>query len=326
MKTGFLGGLGLLLALLTPVGAIAQSDLPVIGYLGSETPQVFATRVASFKAGLAEDGLVEGRDYVIEYRWAESHNERLPALAAELVARKVKVIATPGSIAASLAAKATTSSVPIVFETGADPVASGLVGSLSRPGGNITGVTSLNAEVLGKRIELLRSLVPAGKTLAVLVNPANPVNQKAAVDDASAAGQRLGLQVRIIGSAREEEFAAGFEAAVRAHADMMVIANETVFNRPERLADLAVKHALPAAHQAPEFARAGGLLSYGGAVTQSHRLAGVYAGRILKGDRPGDLPVQQVTKVQLLVNTRAAKSFGLTVPLDLLSRADEIVE
>lgn len=323
----YLGRLMLASAVLpSSVRAVAQTALPRVGYLGSETPQVFASRLVSFKAGLGDVGLAEGRDLAILYRWAESHNERLPTLAAELVSEGVKVIAAPGSVAAALAAKAATSTVPIVFETGADPVSSGLVESLSRPGGNVTGVSSLNAEVLGKRIELLRTLVPAAKVMALLTNPSNPVNQKASVADAEAAALRLGLKLLKVSAVREKDFATAFEAAKQGGADMLAIANETLFNRPEELAHLAVRFSLPTAHQSPEFSRAGGLMSYGGAVAQSHRLAGAYVGRILKGERPRDLPVQQVTNVVFLVNSRAAKSLGLAIPMDLLSRADEVLE
>jgi putative ABC transport system substrate-binding protein len=314
------------LALLLSAPARAQAPLPVIGYLGSETPDVFASRLGSFRAGLVSQGFEEGRNVAIEYRWAESHNDRLPALAAELVARKVNVIAAPGSVAAALAARRETSSIPIVFETGADPVAAGLVASLSRPGGNVTGVTSLNAEVLGKRIELLRQIVPSARTLAVLVNMSNPINAKASTIDANAAAERLGLKIQFVSAIREEEFAKAFESAVQARADMLVVANETLFNRPELLARLAMKFALPSAHQSAEFTRAGGLMSYGGAVEQSHRQAGIYVGRVLKGELPANLPVQQVTTVRLLVNARAAKSLGLTIPQDLLLRADEVVD
>jgi putative ABC transport system substrate-binding protein len=326
MRFGGLAGVLLALALPPPSQVHAQTALPVVGYLGSETPAVFASRLASFKAGLAEIGLEEGRDFSIEYRWAESHNERLPGLAAELVTRNVSVIAAPGSVASALAAKATTSTIPVVFETGADPVAAGLVTNLARPSANVTGVTSLNAEVLAKRIELLRQLVPSARTLAVLVNPDNPVNAKATMANAAAASARLGLQPHLINAAREEEFAPAFDSAIQVHADMLVVASETLFNRPMLLAQLAMKHALPCAHQSPEFTRAGGLMSYGGAVTESHRQAGIYVGRILKGERPANLPVQQVTKVEFLVNTRSAKSLGLSIPNDLLLRADEVVE
>jgi putative ABC transport system substrate-binding protein len=320
--------LSLILAILIllPLSAAAQAGLPVIGYLGSESAAVFRTRVDSFKAGLASAGYEEGRNVLIEYRWADSRNERLPALAAELAARNVNVIAAPGSLASALAAKAATTSIPIVFETGADPVASGLIASLNRPGGNVTGITSLNAAVIGKRIELLRELVPSARIAALLVNPANAANAVPTVKDATTAAEHLGMRLQIFEAVREQEFATAFDAMARARVDMVVIANETLFNRPPALAALAQEHRLPTAHQSPEFTRAGGLMSYGGDVTESHRLAGAYVGRVLKGDKPATLPVQQVTKLAFAVNLRSARSLGLTVPMHLLTAAEEVVE
>lgn len=307
-----------------PARLRAQGTLPTVGYLGSETPEVFASRLAAFREGLASQGFDEGRSVTNDYVWAQSRNERLPALAAELVARNVKVIAAPGSLASALAAKAATTTIPVVFETGADPIAAGLVTNLHRPGGNVTGVTSLNAEVGPKRLELLRELVPSAKSAAVLVNPTNPRNTEATVASMTAAARALGLELRILNASREEDFEPAFAAATRA--DMLTIANETFFNRPAPLAALSLKHAVPTAHQSREFALAGGLMSYGGIVADSHRQAGIYVGRVLKGERPADLPVQQATKVEFLINMRTAKVLGLTVPISLLSRADEVVE
>jgi putative ABC transport system substrate-binding protein len=321
-RRGLLGLLGASAAV--PARLQAQTALPVVGYLGSESPQVFASRLAAFRAGLASTGFEEGRTVTIEYVWADSINERLPALAAALVARNVKVIAAPGSLASALVAKAATTTIPVVFETGADPVAAGLVTNLNRPGGNVTGVTSLNAEVGPKRLELLRELVPSAKSAAVLVNPTNPRNTEATVASMTTAARALGLELRILNASREEDFEPAFAAARRA--DMLTIANETFFNRPVQLAALSVTHALPTAHQSREFALAGGLMSYGGIVADSHRQAGIYVGRVLKGERPADLPVQQATKVEFLINMRTARALGLTVPISLLSRADEVVE
>ena len=321
-RRGLLGLLGASAAV--PARLRAQGNLPTVGYLGSETPEVFASRLAAFRQGLASQGFEEGRTVTIDYVWAQSRNERLPALTAELVARNVRVIAAPGSLAAALAAKAATTTLPIVFETGADPVAAGLVTNLNRPGGNVTGVTSLNAEVGPKRLELLRELVPSAKSAAVLVNPTNPRNTEATVASMTTAAQALGLELRILNASREEDFEPAFAAARRA--DMLTIANETFFNRPAQLAALSLKHAVPTAHQSREFALAGGLMSYGGIVAQSHRQAGVYVGRVLKGEKPADLPVQQATKVEFLINMRTAKALGLTVPISLLSRADEVIE
>ena len=321
-RRGLLGLLAARTAL--PARLRAQGTLPTVGYLGSETPEVFASRLTAFREGLASQGFDEGRSVTIDYVWAQSRNERLPALAAELVARNVKVIAAPGSLAAALAAKAATTTVPVVFETGADPIAAGLVTNLHRPGGNVTGVTSLNAEVGPKRLELLRELVPSAKSVAVLVNPTNPRNTEATVASMTTAARALGLELRILNASREEDFEPAFAAARRA--DMLTIANETFFNRPAPLAALSLKHAVPTAHQSREFALAGGLMSYGGIVAQSHRQAGIYVGRVLKGERPADLPVQQATKVEFMINTRTAKVLGLTVPISLLSRADEVIE
>ncbi len=307
-----------------PARLHAQAALPVVGYLGSESPQVFASRLAAFRSGLASTGFEEGRNVTIDYVWADSRNERLPALAAELVARNVRVIAAPGSLASALAAKAATTTIPIVFETGADPVATGLVANLNRPGGNLTGVTSLNAEVGPKRLELLRELVPSATSAAVLVNPTNPRNTAATVASMTAAARTLGLELRILNASREEDFEPAFAAASRA--GMLTIANETFFNRPLPLAALSVKHAVPTAHQSREFALTGGLMSYGGIVADSHRQAGVYVGRVLKGEKPADLPVQQATRVEFLINMRTAKALGLAVPVQLLSRADEVIE
>jgi len=321
-RRGLLGLLAASPAL--PARLRAQGTLPTVGYLGSETPEVFASRLAAFREGLASQGFDEGRTVTIDYVWAQSRNERLPVLAAELVARNVRVIAAPGSLAAALAAKAATPTLPVVFETGADPVAAGLVGNLNRPGGNVTGVTSLNAEVGPKRLELLRELVPSARSTAVLVNPTNPRNTEATVASMTTAARALGLELHLLNASREEDFEPAFAAARRV--DMLTIANETFFNRPVQLAALSLKHAVPTAHQSREFALAGGLMSYGGIVADSHRQAGVYVGRVLKGERPAELPVQQATKVEFLINIRTAKVLGLAVPISVLSRADEVVE
>ncbi|HYD04110.1 MAG TPA: ABC transporter substrate-binding protein, partial [Reyranella sp.] len=219
-----------------------------------------------------------------------------------------------------------TPSIPVVFETGADPVRAGLVASLNRPGANVTGVSSLNAAVVPKRLEVLHSVVPTAKTVALLINPDNPANAGPTSRDAIAAAERLGLRLVVFRATREEAFASAFEAMADAQIDMLVIANETLFNRPAVMAGLAQKHRLPTAHQSPEFTRAGGLMSYGGDVSESHRLAGVYVGRVLKGDKPAALPVQQVTKITFTINQRAAKALSLTVPLHLLGAAEEVIE
>lgn len=324
-RRAFVGLLGSAVA--APRVGRAQSSPPVIGYLGAETAQRFATRLSAFKAGLASTGFEENRGVVVEYRWADGHNDRLPALAADLAARGVRVIAAPGSVASALAAKGATASIPVVFEIGADPVAVGLVGSINRPGGNVTGVTSLNAEVGPKRLELLRDLVPSAKAVALLVNPTNPRNAEAAARDIAAAAQTLGLALHVVPAGREEEFEPAFAAMAEKRVAALVIANETFFaNRSQRLAALTLERGLPAAHQSREFVIAGGLMSYGGVMAESHRQAGVYVGRVLKGEKPGELPVQQVSRVEFLLNLRTARRLGLAVPPRLLSRADEVIE
>jgi putative ABC transport system substrate-binding protein len=304
-----------------------RSPLPVVGYLGSESPELFASRLNAFRQGLASVGFVEGKNVAIEYRWARGRNDRLPALAVELVRVNVNVIAAPGSLASALAAKTATSTIPVVFETGADPVAAKLVASLNRPGGNLTGVTSLNAQVGPKRLELLHELLPSATAFALLVNPTNPRNAEATANSLQAAAQALKLQLHVLNASAERDFEGVFTKVRELRAGGLVIANETFFaNRSEQLATLAHRHAVPAAHQSREFALAGGLMGYGGDVMESHRQAGVYTGRVLKGEKPADLPVQQVTKVQMIINLKAAKALGIAVPLSMTGRADEIVE
>jgi putative ABC transport system substrate-binding protein len=310
-----------------PLASAAQQTMPVVGYLGAESPTLFATRLQAFHDGLARTGLSEGRNLTIEYRWAEGDNSRLPALAAELVGRKVAVLATPGSLAAALAAKKATTTIPVVFETGADPIVAGLVDNLRKPGGNITGVTSLNAAVGAKRLELLHELVPSRRTFALLVNPSNPKNAEETTADLTAAAKTLGCELQVLRASTETEIEQAFAGLSKGQAGGLVIANETFFaNRSEFIAALAGRYSVPTVHQSPEFARAGGLMSYGGSVIESHGQAGAYVGRILKGEKPGDLPVVQVTKVQMIINMKAAKALGVDVPLSMTGRADEMIE
>jgi putative ABC transport system substrate-binding protein len=314
-------------AALLSFAARAQQTMPVVGYLGAESPRLFATRLQAFRDGLARLGFAEGRNVAIEYRWAEGNNARLPALATELVDRKVAVLAAPGSVASALAAKSATQTIPIVFEIGADPIVTGLVTNLRKPGGNITGVTSLNAAVGAKRLELLHELVPSSRTFALLVNPTNPKNAEETRADLTAAANTLGLDLTVLGASTETEIEGAFAELSKVHAGGLVIANETFFaNRSEFMAGLAQRYGVSAVHQSPEFARAGGLMSYGGSVIESHGQAGAYVGRILKGEAAGDLPVVQVTKVQMVINLKAAKALGITVPLALTGRADEVIE
>jgi putative tryptophan/tyrosine transport system substrate-binding protein len=310
-----------------PLAAGAQQTMPVVGYLGAESPELFATRLAAFRQGLRASGYEEGRNVAIEYRWAEGHNDRLPDLAADLVKRHVTVLAAPGSVAAALAAKAATMTIPIVFEMGADPIAVGLVDSLSRPSGNVTGVTSLNAQVAPKRLEMLHELLPQAKVFSLLVNPTNPKNAAETSASLQAAAHTLGLDLHVFNAAGEGDFDIAFAALAKLPAAGLVIANETFFaNRSERLAALATRYAMPAVHQSREFVLAGGLMSYGGSIKQSHTVAGAYTGRILAGAKPADLPVQQVTKVEMAVNLKAAKALGIAFPASLLALSDDVIE
>jgi putative ABC transport system substrate-binding protein len=311
-----------------PLAARAQQPaMPVIGYLGGESPGPFASRLRAFHQGLSETGYVEGRNVAIEYRWAESQYDRLPALVADLVRRQVTVIATPGSTPAALAAKAATATIPIVFQNGIDPVAAGLVASLNRPGGNLTGVTSLNAELGPKLLEVLHELVPTATTLALLVNPNDP-DAETRSRDLQAAARTLGLpQLHVLHAGTERDFDRAFATLVKLRAGGLVIAGNTLFSsHSEQLAALAIRYTVPAISPYREFAAAGGLMSYGGNVPDQDRLVGNYIGRILKGEKPANLPVQQITKVELIINMKTAKALGLTFPITLLGRADEVIE
>ena len=310
-----------------PLAARAQQPaMPVIGFLNATSLDGYRPMVNAFRQGLQESGYVEGRNVAIEYRWAEGRIDRLPALAAELVDRRVSVIATT-TLPAAFAAKAATTTIPIVFETGGDPVQLGLVASLNRPGGNVTGVTQLNQEVAPKRLELLHELVPAARVVAFLVNPADPASAEPVLRASQAAAHTLGLDLHVLNASTERDFDGVFANVIRLRAGGLVIGSDAFFTaRREQLAALALHHAVPAVYQSREFAAAGGLMSYGGSLTDSYRLAGVYVARILKGEKPGELPVQQGTKVELFLNLKTAKALGITVPLPLSGRADEVIE
>jgi putative tryptophan/tyrosine transport system substrate-binding protein len=311
-----------------PLTARAQQPgkLPVIGYLGPESPAVFASRVRAFRQGLGETGYAEGRNVAIEFRWAEGQHNRLPALAADLVGRQLAVIVAPGGAPGGLAAKSATTTIPIVFEMGADPVAIGLVDNLNRPGGNLTGVSSLNVQVTPKRLEILHEVVPAAAEIAVLVNPTSPTTDSQ-LRNLQAAARALGLQLHVLHASTERDFDAVFVTLLQLRAGGLVVASDGFFaTHSEQLAALTVRHAVPAIHQSRDFAMAGGLMSYAGSFLESHRQAGVYTGRILKGDKPADLAVQRVTKVELFINLKAAKNLGVTFPLSLLGRADQLIE
>lgn len=324
-RRGFITLLGGVAAWALPAEA-QQPAMPVIGYLCPESPGPFASRISAFREGLAEAGYVEGRNVAIEYRWAEGRYDRLPGLAADLVSRGVDVIAAPGGAPIALAAKSATATIPIVFEMGGDPVAVGAVASMSRPGGNLTGVSSLNVELAPKRLEILRELVPAAAEVAVIINPTSPTATSQLKNLQPAAGA-LGVQLHVLQAGTEQEFDAAFATLSRLRAGGLVFTSDPFFaNRSQLLAALAVRHSVPAIHQSRDFTIAGGLMSYGGNFTLSHRLAGVYAGRVIKGEKPFDLPVQQVTMVELFINVKAANALGITVPPSILARADVVIE
>jgi len=308
------------------VASAQQSPMPVLGFLNVESAQNYAGPLAAFLKGLAEAGFVDGRNVTIEYRWANGRSEQLPDLAAELVRKKVAVIAAT-STPAAIAAKAATSTIPVVFETASDPIRLGLVPSLNRPNGNVTGVTQTNVEVAPKRLELLHEVLPAATVLGLLINPNDPALANAQLKDFLSAAHILKVELHVLNSGTDSELEKAFADLKELRAGGLVISTDPFFtSRPEKLAQLASRYAIPAISKGREFAAAGGLLSYGSDTADSYRLAGVYTGRVLKGEKPADLPVQQATKVQLFINMRTAKAFGVTLPLALLGRADEVIE
>ena len=310
-----------------PLAARAQqAAMPVVGLLTSRAPGDTPQLLAAFRQGLKDNGFVEGQNVAIEYRFAGNQNERLPALAADLVHRQVAVIAATTTPAA-LAAKAATATIPIVFELGADPVQLGLVPNFNRPGANVTGVTQLNTEVAPKRLELLHELIPTTSLMALLLDPTDPTNADTQSTSVLSAAQRLGLKVHVLNASSEPDFDRVFASVMQLRAGGLVIGAHGFFTaRSEQLGALAARHAVPAAYENREFVAAGGLVSYGGGISDAYRLAGVYAARILKGEKPAELPVQQSTKVEMFLNLKAAKALGITVPLPLLGRADEVIE
>jgi putative ABC transport system substrate-binding protein len=308
-----------------PLAARAQQQaMPVIGFLNSASPGGYATNLAAFRQGLKEAGYVEGQNVAIEYRWADGQYDRGPAMAAELVRRQVAVIVanSPGN----LAAKAATTTIPIVFTTASDPVQIGLVASLARPGGNVTGAIQFGVEVTPKQLELAHELVPTATVIAVLVNPTNP-NAETVLRELQAAARILGVQLHILHASAERELDTVFASLGQLQAGALVIGPDPLFvARSEQLAALALRHAVPAISVIREFVAAGGLMSYGGSNPDMYRIAGVYAGRILKGDKPADLPVQQTAKFELVINMKTAKRLGLTIPETLLATADEVIQ
>jgi ABC-type uncharacterized transport system substrate-binding protein len=304
-----------------------QPTMPVIGYLGSESPDVFAGRLSAFRQGLSETGFVEGQNVAIEYRWAENQYDRFPALLADFIRRKVTVIVAVTGTPPALAAKVATTTIPIVFVTAGDPVALGLVASLNRPGGNLTGVATLTVELAPKQLEVLRELVPTAITIALLVNPANSTNAETLSRDVQAAARTLGLQLHVLHASTERDFDAVFASLPRLRAGALLIGSDPFFNsRSQQLTALASRHAMPTMYPFREYAMAGGLISYGNSFADAHRQVGVYTGRVLKGEKPADLPIQQSVKVELVINLKTAKALGLTFPISLLGRADEVIE
>ena len=308
------------------VARAQQPAMPVIGFLSGTSSKGYAPYLAAFREGLREGGFVEGQNVTIEYRWADDHYERLPELAADLVTRRVALIAAAGGSPAALAAKSATTTIPIVFQIGVDPVKAGLVSSLNQPGGNITGFANLALEVGPKRLELLHRLVPNATNIAVLVNPARS-NVEAETRDMQSAANKLGLQLNVLYASTERDFDKVFATSVQLRAGGVVISGDPFFNtRSEELAAMAIHYMVPAIYQFHEFAAAGGLVSYGSSIKNTHREAGIYTARILKGEKPADLPVQEPSKVELIINLKTAKTLGLEIPPSILTSADEVIE
>ena len=310
-----------------PVAVRAQGAMPVIGYLNPSPPEVSASRLRVFRQGLKEAGYVEGENVAIEYRWAENQVDRLPELAADLVRRKVAVIAATGANSPAFAAKAATSTIPIIFAVSEDPVRLGLVASLARPGGNLTGINFLNAELVAKRLELLRELVPMAVRVAVLVNPTNVTTTEISLRDMETAARNMRLQIQIVRASTGGEIDATFAAFASERPDALFVVQDPFFGtRRVQLAHLATRHAIPATYSTRDYAEAGGLMTYGANIVDAYRQVGIYAGRILKGAKPADLPVEQSTKFDLVINAQTARTLGLTLPPTLLARADEVIE
>jgi len=302
-----------------------QKAMPVIGFLGSTSPDPFASNTAAFRRGLNEAGYVEGQNVALEYRWAADHYDRLPGLAVDLVARRVNVIAT-ASMPSALAAKDATSTIPIVFETGVDAVEAGLVASFARPGGNLTGVCMLTAALMPKRLELLSELVPHASVFGLLVNPSNSTAERM-IGDVQEAARVKGVRLEMLKASTENEIDAAFAGLFQLHAEaLIIIPDPFLFSRREQLVALGSRYAVPAIYPLREFAAVGGLISYAASITAAFHLLGVYAARVLKGEKPADLPVQQPTTFELVVNLNTAKALGITVPPSILARADEVIE
>jgi putative ABC transport system substrate-binding protein len=309
-----------------PLAVHAQSAMPVVGFLNAAIADHYTKFTNEFRRGLREMGFVEGQNVSVEYRWAEGHYERLPDLAADLISRRVAVIAAT-STPAALAAKKATATIPVVFTTGSDPVELGLVSSIARPGGNVTGATQITMELGSKRLELLHQLFPKATVLALVVNPANPRVAEVQSRDAQDAAHTLGLQVQILQASTEAEFEKAVTSLPKGAEGLVIGSGDSFFlSESARLAAIAVRHNVAAIFHGREFAAAGGLLSYGASVADSYHLAGIYTGRILTGEKPGDLPVQRSSKVEIFINQKTAKALGITIPPGLVFSADEIFE
>jgi putative ABC transport system substrate-binding protein len=325
MRRRELLGLAAGAALLLPRHGFAQ-QVSAIGFLSSRSPDESAALAAAFRQGLADTGYVEGGNLRIEYRWAEGHYDRLPALAADLAARRVAVIAATGGPSSAQAAKQATSTIPIVFATGTDPVATGLVGSLARPGGTLTGLAIFNLQLIPKRLELVSELVPAARDCGLLVNPKNP-NAEPTIGAARQAANARGLRLQVAQASSEAELDSAFTGLAEQHAGALLVGGDPFFTgRRAQIAALAARHNIPAIYEFREFAAAGGLISYAPSLAAIYRQVGVYAGRILRGAKPAELPVEQPTKFELVINLKTAKALGLAVPQSLLARADEVIE
>jgi putative ABC transport system substrate-binding protein len=304
-----------------------QSTMPVIGFLSIGWLETRREFVAAFQQGLAQMGYVDGRNVAIEYRWAEGQNDRLPALVADLVHRQVAVIAILGNTPSALAAKAATQTIPIVFLVGSDPVKIGLVASLARPGANITGVTVLQSDVAAKRLELLRELVPSAKSIALLVNPSNPVFTEVETNEMQAEARVLGVKLLILNASNQNEIDAAFATLVQQRAGALLVGSDSFFlDQRNQLVALATRYAVPAIYAYREIVEIGGLMSYGADNIDTYRQVGVYISRVLRGERPADLPVQQVAKIGLTISLKTAKTLGITIPQSILFRADEMIE
>jgi putative ABC transport system substrate-binding protein len=311
-----------------PLAARAQQpEMPVIGFLHAGSPTAYAHVTAAFRQGLKEVGYVERQNVAIEFRWADDEIDRLSELATDLVRHRVAVIATPGSVATPIAAKAATPSIPIVFCAGWDPVQAGLVAGINRPGGNVTGISFLNTELVAKRLELLHELVPGAVRVAVLVNPVNAPNSESTLRDVDASGRAIGLQIQVVRASTSREIDAIFATLAHERPDALFVSNDGFFyGRRVQLAILAAQRSIPASYATREFAETGGLMSYGASLADAYRQMGAYVDRILKGEKPGDLPVQAPTKYELVINLNTAKALGLEIPPTIIARADEVIE